>query len=205
MALSWTAKAPDAVYRYSWVPPLVDGDSLSSFNVSVDGAVIDSQSIDCGAAVVFVSGGVAGETASFTFEATSSDGEVFAETVYLPIIAATAPDTTARDVVNFAVRKVFGANIPARAASDALERLNDMLSTWRMQGADAGTTYPLELGTPLLIADWKLSAIKNNLILQVADLYGMEVSPVVAMNARAGLQQLKQMNLSADRGQADYY
>ncbi len=205
MALSWSAKAPGDTYRYTWVPALLEGDSLASYTVEVDGAVIEAQEQDGDEVVLFVSGGTSGAAATFTFTGESADGESLTETIYLPI--RTGNTNTAQDVCAFALRKVFGngEDPPADAAEDALERLNDMLAAWTRQGADVGAAAPLELTSELLLADAFLSAIKNNLILHLADNYGLEVPAIVAMNARTGLQTIKAANLSADREGGDYY
>lgn len=208
MAVYLGVKFPGDVLSYGWEVPVVDGDSVASYTVALaDGsAVLESDSLDCNTVTLYISGGTAGEVSSFTATATTSQGEVFVETIYLPVQTQdNALGNTVREVCNFALRKVFGANVPARAAADALERLNDMLATWSAQGADVGAPCPLALSDALLIADWRIQAVKNNLILQIADLYNLDVTPIVAMNARAGLQQIKQANLPADRSGADYY
>lgn len=207
MALTWTAKAPGDVYRYTWTPALADGDSLASYTVSATGATIDSQTIDGDSVVLFVSGGSAGTTASFAFSGVTSDGETLTETIYLPIVASTATGPTAATICAFALRKITGIGETPDAAqeADALERLNDMLQAWKATGADVGATFPLLTSTTLKLPDSYLSAIKHNLVLQLADLYGAEISPVTAQNARLGLQLIKQANLPETRAGADYY
>jgi len=207
MALNWTAKAPDDVYRYTWTPALAEGDSVSSYSVDVDGATIVADSLEDNAVVLFVSGGTAGSTATFTLEAVSADGETLTETIYLPIVASVATGPTARDVCNFALRKVvgLGEEPDADQEDDALERLNDMLRAWNATGADTGATFPLEAGTVLAVRDEFLSAIKHNMVLQVADIYGAEVSPLTVEAARRGLQLVKVANLPEDRAGAEYY
>jgi len=207
MALNWTAKAPDDVYRYTWTPALAEGDSVSSYSVDVDGATIVADSLEDNAVVLFVSGGTAGSTATFTLEAVSADGETLTETIYLPIVASVATGPTARDVCNFALRKVvgLGEEPDADQEDDALERLNDMLRAWKATGADTGATFPLEAGTVLAVRDEFLSAIKHNMVLQVADIYGAEVSPLTVEAARRGLQLVKVANLPEDRAGAEYY
>lgn len=166
MSLHWTAKAPGDVYRYTWTPPLAPGDSLSSFTASATGATIDLSEQDGDDAVLFVSGGTAGATAVFTFTALTTDGETLTETVYLPIRAsANGFSYTARDIVEFALRKVVGNGNTAEAdeAEDALERLNDMLAMWRIDGLDIGIAGPLALGTTIAVRDEFIPAVKFNL------------------------------------------
>lgn len=207
MALTWTAKAPGAVYRYSWTPALADGDGLASYTVSVSGAVIDSEALGGEAVVLFVSGGTAGQTATFTFTAISDQGEKFSEKVYLPIVAPDATGMTARDVCEFALRKIYGKDETpeASALSDALERLNDMLLAWKWTGADVGAAFPLVEGSVLYVRPEFQSAIKHNLCLCVAELYDLPLTPYVIEQARRGVQLVKTANLSDYRPGPDYY
>lgn len=207
MALTWAAKAPGAIYRYTWTPPFVDGDGLAAFTASASGAVIDSAVADGDAVVLYVSGGTAGTTATFTFTADSNQGEAFSETVYLPIVAPAATGMTARDVCEFALRKVYGKDETpeASALTDALERLNDMLRVWAATGADVGATFPLEAATVIYCKPEYQSAIKHNLIVQLADLYDLPITPGIANNAVRGLQLVKATSLPDARTGAEYY
>lgn len=206
MALTWAAKAPGDVYRYTWSPPLAYGDGLASYTASVSGAVIDSESMEDNSVVLYVSGGTAGATATFTLSATSDQGETLTETIYLPIVANTA-GVTVRAVCEFALRKVFGKDETpdASAMSDAIERLEDMLRMWAVTGADVGATFPLVEATTLRVQPSFLSAIKNNLIVQIAELYDYPVSQTVAINAVRGVQHIKTVNLPEDRAAAVYF
>lgn len=207
MALTWTAKAPGAVYRYSWTPALADGDGLASYTVSVSGATIDSEAIDDNAVVLFVSGGTAATTATFTFTAVSDQGEEFSEKVYLPIVAPDATGMTVRDVCEFALRKVYGKDETpeASALSDARERLDDMLRAWGWTGADVGASFPLADASVLYVRPEFQQAIKANLILEIADLYDLPISIKTAQNALRGMQLIKSANLSDDRPGPVYY
>lgn len=199
MAITWTAKPVGAGYRYTWTPPLADGDSLASYTVGVVGATIDSEALDGNDVVVFVSGGTAGETATFTFTGTSVEGETFDETVYLPIRASAGVGTTVSDVVSFALRKVFGngASADADAVADAVERLNDMLAHWAAIGADPGHPFPVEQGDTLLIPDQYVSAIKYNLKLACHEHYGIPLSQMDVMQARATLATIRNAHIPA--------
>jgi hypothetical protein len=205
MALTWAAKAPGDVYRYTWTPPLADGDGLASYTASVSGATIDTDSMEDNSVVLYVSGGSAGTTASFTLSADTNEGETLTETIYLPIVATTA-GITVRAVCEFALRKVYGKDETpeASAMSDAIERLSDMLRMWAATGADIGATFPLVEATVLYCQPAFQGAIKNNLIVQLADLYDLPVGPVVVANAQRGLQQIKTFNLPDVRS-AVYY
>ncbi len=207
MALTWTAKAPGAVYRYSWTPALADGDGLASYTVSVSGATIDSEALDGDAVVLFVSGGTAATTATFTFTAVSDQGEEFSEKVYLPIVAPDATGMTVRDVCEFALRKVYGKDETpeASALSDAMGRLDDMLRAWGWTGADVGASFPLAEASVLYVRPEFQQAIKANLILEIADLYDLPISIKTAQNALRGMQLIKSANLSDDRPGPVYY
>lgn len=196
MALTWAAKAPGDVYRYTWTPPLADGDGLASYTASASGATIDSDEISGDSVVFYVSGGTAATTATFTLSAVSNQGETLTETIYLPIVASTA-GTTARDICEFALRKVYGKDETpeASAMTDAIERLDDMLRGWAVTGADVGATFPLAESTTIYCPPQFVSAIKANLLIQVADLYDVPITPVQVENARRGLQLVKASRL----------
>lgn len=186
MALTWTAKAPGDVYRYTWTPALADGDSVASFAVpTVSGATIATYETDGDGLVLFVSGGTAGTTATFTLSASSSDGETLTETIYLPIVASTAAGPTARDVCNFALRRIsgLGEEPDADKLDDALESLNDMLRMWKSAGLDVGATFPLEAATVLSVRDDFLSAIKHGLRVVCHNFYGADLSPMDVQQA----------------------
>lgn len=207
MALTWTAKAPGAVYRYSWTPPLAQGDGLASYTASASGATIGSQSLESEAVVLFVSGGSAGTTATFTLTAVSDRGEKFSETIYLPIVSPDATGMTVRDVCEFALRKVYGKDETpeASAMSDAVERLDDMLRAWGWTGADVGASFPLAEASVLYVRPEFQQAIKANLILEIADLYDLPISIKTAQNAVRGMQLIKSANLSDERPGPVYY
>ena len=206
MALTWAAKAPGDVYRYTWSPPLAYGDGLGSYTASVSGAVIDNESVEDNSVVLSVSGGSAGTTATFTLEATSDQGETLTETIYLPIVANTA-GATAREICEYALRKVYGKDETpeASAMSDAIERLEDMLRQWDATGAAVGATYPILEATVLRVQPSFLSAIKNNLIIEIAELYDLPISVTIARNAVRGMQHIKTANLPEDRAAGVYY
>lgn len=207
MALTWSAKAPGDTYRYTWEPALTAGDSLAAHDVSVTGATIDYHVAQDRAVIVSVSGGTAGTTAIFTFTGSSDQGEEFSETIYLPIVSTNATGMTARDVCEFALRKVYGKDETpeASAMSDAIERLNDMLLGWRVTGASIGAAFPLVEASVIYCSPEFQSAIKHNLCLCVAELYDLPITPYVAEQARRGLQLIKMQNLPDERSGVDYY
>jgi len=182
MAITWGAKPASAVLRYRWRPALLDDDTLSSATLSVSSgtATILESAVEDDELAAFISGGTEGTTVSFTGYAISTAGEELYETIYLPIVASTATGPTARDVINFALRKITGLGVDPGAdqEADALECLNDMLRQWKAQGLDVGATFPLVAGTELSIPDEHLAAIKHGLRVMCHNFYGADLSPM---------------------------
>ena len=211
MAKVWEAKAPAEVKRYSWDVPVVDGDSLSAFTCTASGATKDSQDIVGNTAVVYVSGGTAATTASFAFTATTTNGETFKETVYLPILAtgaAVAHSETAQTIIEYALRPITGLSGTATSdeLADALEILDNMLTYWRGIGADVGAITPLALASNIYAPDAWIMAIKNNLRVMVSEIYGRDVAPITALMAKNGLQAIRNDNLTGvDPVKAEYF
>jgi hypothetical protein len=207
MAIYWSAKTPTQVIRYNWLPDLVAGDTLASATVTATGATVDLSSLEQESVAVLVSGGTAGETASFAVSATTVEGETLTETIYLPIIASAAQIAhTAREYVTFALRRVIGNGETPSAdeMTDALERLNAMVAEWRAQGADIGAAFPIVAETVIYCPDYAVSALRYNLLLDVASLYGEPVTQIEAMKARQGLSLVKNMNVPEERA-ATYF
>jgi len=210
MAIFLASKAPSAVLRYSWEPSLVAGDGLASavLTVSSGTAVIDSYEIRGGFVLAYISGGVDGETTTIAASAVSNDDETLVDTIYLPIRPVdNAFTTTVLDVCNFALRKVVGIGETAEAdeIDDAQERLNDMLAAWAASGADLGVKLPVTGSDVLYVPDGDIQALKYNLLIALADEYGEPISQVAALNARTGLQRIKNRLLPDEREGADYY
>jgi hypothetical protein len=191
MAQTWPSKAPTEVVERRWTVPVDDDDGLSSFARSASGVTIDSYSTEGDDAVLVLSAGTNGATATITLTAST-----------------VAIGNTVRDVCGFALRKIVGNGVDPddTELTDARERLSDMLATWKAQGADVGVPLPLANGDTLNCPDEFVSAIKNNLIIELADLYDTYVpSPRVVSNAMRGLQMVKSTLLSKDRAPAVYY
>lgn len=207
MAIYWSAKTPTQVIRYNWLPDLAAGDTLSSATVTASGAVVDISSYGPESVSVLVSGGTAGQTASFAASATTQEGETLSETIYLPIIASAAQIAdTAGEYVNFALRKIVGnGNIPsADEMDDALERLNALVAEMRVVGADIGAAFPLTSGAVIYCPDYAVSALRYNLLIECANLYGEPVTQMEAMKAMRGMALVKNMNLPDERA-ATYF
>lgn len=208
MALTLSAKGPNDVVRYLWTPPLADGDSLATYELTETGCVIESDERSEDGVAFYVSGGTAGATATITASAVTDDGEELEETLYLPIQAsANALGYTVRDVCGFALRKIVGnGNDPdASELADAVERLNDMLAEWGAMGAQTGVPLPLAAGDTLYCSDAFVSAIKHNLRIACHDHYGQPIDATDARAAMRGMQVVKAANLPAEREGADFY
>lgn len=180
MAIYWTAKPVDAVYRYTWTPPVADGDAVSSFDVvSSTGATIDGSELVGDDVVLFISGGVVGTAAVFELIAYTDDGEELPETIYLPIKDGGAVSgQTARDVCDFALRKIVGDGETASATQlgIALELLNDTLALWRIDGLDLGLGI-LAANDDVVLPDEYTTALKYNLRLACHAHYGADLGP----------------------------
>jgi hypothetical protein len=208
MAQTWPAKAPTEIVERRWTVPVDADDGLSSFARVASGVTIDAYSMQGNDAVLTLSAGVDNVAATVTLTATTTRGRVLVETFYLPIFASPNEFAyTARDICNFALRKVAGIGTTADAAelSDALERLSDMLAAWKGQGANIGAKLPCAAADVFYISDEFASAVKNNLILEIADLYDYQPSARVINNAQRGLQQIKSSLIDAETRSTVYY
>ena len=197
MAYHLTPKAPTETVERRWLVPVDVDDAPVSASLSASGVTVDANSFEDAELVLTLSGGTAATSGYITATITTSQGRVLVETLYIPIVVSTTVGTTARDICLFALRKVAGINDDPDASelSDAMERLNDMLARWVVEGADTGATYPLVETTVMDIPNAYLSAIKANLLLEVVDLYGEVPGAVDVRNARTGLQAIKQANV----------
>lgn len=201
------SKTASGVKAYTYRPDIVSGDSIESFVVTPTGATVDDQKHTGRDIILMVSGGTAGQTASFLFAVTTVNGETVRETVYLPIIDSPAQIAdTARDYINFALRKLtgIGETPDADELDDALERLNALIARWRAGGADIGAAFPITASTVIYCPDWAVSALRYNMILEVADIYGAEVRPGDYERAMRGLQLVKHKNLPDER-EVEFY
>lgn len=207
MAAILTAKAATEIVERRWAVPVDADDAPESVVLVATNVTVDASEFDGHELVLTLSGGTAGTTANVVATVTTNRDRVLVETLYLPIIATASPGVTVQEICNFALRKVEGLGEVASgdAFNDALERLADMLRLWRASGADIAAPEPLESGTTIYCPSSYIMAIKNNLILELADLYGIEVGGRVIQNARIGLAHIKQANLADVRAGADYF
>lgn len=207
MAAILTAKAATEVVERRWTVPVDADDAPESVVLTATGVTVDASEFDGHELVLTLSAGTAGATASIVATITTNRDRVLVETLYLPIIATAAPGVTVQDVCAFALRKVEGLGevTSADGLADAVERLADMLRLWRSSGADIGAPEPIDSTTVLHCPAPYIVAVKNNLILELADLYGIDVGGRVIQNARVGLSHIKQANLSDARVGAEYF
>jgi len=207
MALHWLPKAPSDVREYTWIPKAGESVSSKTLTVATGSATITS-AIEGEGVVVTVTGGASDVTQVIAASAVLGNGETITETIYLPV--RTTPNDqayTGQDFASFALRKVIGnGNDPTGAElDDALERLSHMLAAWAGQGANLGVVLPVLGPTVFYVSDAFASAIKSNLILELAGLYDAEPSPRDIVNAQRGLQQIKSALLSKEREGVAYY
>lgn len=193
MARSWEAKAPGETVSRSWRPELAIGDCIATSSASATGATVVGTCADSEEVFVTLSAGAAGTPATVDVTVTTRGGLTLTEAFILPILSeAQAFSYTARDVVYFALRKIVGnGNDPdSTEADDALERLNDMLATWRLEGCDVGLGK-LALGDVLKVPDEFVSAIKFNLRVSCHDHYDAAITPYDAQMADMGKRLVK--------------
>ena len=73
------------------------------------------------------------------------------------------------------------------------------MARWREGGADIGAPFPLTADSVIYCPDWAVSALRYNLMVECADLYGAELTPFQYDAARRGLQLVKHKNLPTER------
>ena len=209
MPVYWTEKAPGEVKSYEWLPDIQQGDGVQSYGIvrTAGTAAIDSDALSGGAVIVYLSGGIAGETSIFRLTAVTNFGEELEETAYLPIRATpNAFGYFVSDILNYALRPIVGIRRSPSAAEleDARENLDDMLAELKASGGDIGIKLPTDVNDRLYIADDFISALKNGLRVRIAEVYGQPLSPVTVAAAQRGLQRIKS-SLLPDERKAVYF
>lgn len=186
MANQLAGKAPTETVERRWLVPVDECDGIASVLLNGSGVTVDGYDIDGREVVITLSGGTAGSVGAITASATTDNGLTLVDTLYVPILATTATMAeTGSSICAFALRKVSGIGETADAAEfeDALERLNDMLAMWRIDGLDIGVSLPLTASATLAIPDEYISAIKWNLTVNIAPLYEATLDAVTMGNA----------------------
>lgn len=196
MALNLASKSPTGVIRYSWSPPVLGNDSVSSATLIVTAGtvVIDSYGLNDEGVFFYASGGALGETSIITASAETADGETLTETLYLPIRPSTnAFSATVADILTFALRPVIGLSATATAdeLEDARENFDDLLAFWAGQGADLQVKLPTVTGDTLYVPDYAINALKTGLRVRLCGLYSKPVDIEDFKSAQRGLQQIK--------------
>jgi hypothetical protein len=138
---------------------------------------------------------------------TTDKGRSLVETLYLPIIASAAQIAqTAREYVDFALRRVIGMGETASAdeLSDALDRLNALVAEMRGFGADIGAAFPIAAETVIYCPDYAVSALRSNLLIDCMGAYGEQPTALDVMNARRGMALVRNMTVPDER-KAEYY
>lgn len=203
MAYFFQAKTANEAKTYTFAPDLPDGDDIEGFSTVASGVTVAISAEIGGNNIKYrLSGGTAGQTGSLVVTVTTTGGDTLEFTVYVPIVSAAAQIAdTARSYIEFALRKISGiGEVPnAGELDDALERLNAIVARWRGGGADIGAPFPLTADSVIYCPDWAVSALRYNLMVECADLYGAELSPLQYDAARRGLQLVKHKNLPNDR------
>ena len=207
MPIQWKAKAAGEVIQREWDVPVYDGDSVTSFTASIDGATLDSSDRSGDKITFTISAGTNGATAIATLTASTINGLTYNETAYLPI-RQTPNDFSYNvgQVLSYALRPIVGLGAVATAEEqeDARENLDDMLAEWANSGADMGVKLPTASSDTLYVSDSFISAIKNSLRVRVCGLYGKPVDQTTYMAAMRGAQQIKAA-LLPDKRKAEYF
>lgn len=164
----WEPKTPGETRRYRWNPSLEEYETIATASGATDSGTVTltvTNEVEDGkeGVTVLVAGGAAGETARISIDVTTSEGQAISGVFFVPVRAESPVlGNTARDVCNFALRKVVGNDATATASEldDALERLNAMLMLWRIDGLDVGIAKELAATDTLDIPDPYITAIK---------------------------------------------
>lgn len=180
----WKYKTPDETVSRRWEPDLQPGESIQSATVAVDSGTV-TVSVDVEAShgargvTALVSGGAIGEVARVSITAVTAEGATLVGVFQVPVRdEAPVFANTARDICNFALRKVVGngATASANELDDAMERLNAILALWRLSNMDLGVSDELVSTDTLTIPDAYLTALKYALRRDIHDFYGVPLS-----------------------------
>lgn len=207
MADFLASKVAAEVVERRWTVPVDADDAPASVSLSASGVTVDANEFIGNELVLTLSAGTAAATGVIVATVTTDQGRTLVETLYIPIIASAAQIAdTANDYVAFALRKVVGIGEEASAdeLAHALEVLNALVARWRAGGADIGATFPIVSATVIYCPDWAVSALRYNLLIECAPLFGVEPGAIEYELARRGLQLIKHHNLPQVRT-ADYY
>lgn len=195
-------KTASEVVRREWEVPVDGDDSPSSVVATGTGITVDSSAFEGNTLVLTLSGGTAAATASILVTVTTDKSRTLIETLYVPVIDSPAQIAdTARAYIQFALRKITGIGETPEAGEldDALERFNAMIAKWRAGGADIGAPFPLTADSVIYCPDWAVTGLRYGLMMECADLYSYQLTPMEFEHARRGLQMIKHKNLPDER------
>lgn len=207
MAAFLASKVAAEIVQRAYAVPVDQDDSIASVSASATGVTVISTEIEGGEVLLNLSGGTSGETASIVLTVTTDKGRSLVETLYLPIIASAAQIAqTAREYVDFALRRVIGMGETASAdeLSDALDRLNALVAEMRGFGADIGAAFPIAAETVIYCPDYAVSALRYNLLLDCLGAYGEQPTALDVMTARRGMALVRNMTVPDER-KAEYF
>lgn len=208
MSTVWELKSPSEIVERVWDVPTADDDSLASIVTVESGVTKDSEEIDGDRVTLTLSAGTADATATVDITATTTNGLVITEKFYLPIRDdGQKLAETAREVCNFALRKVVGNGATAEAVEldDALERLSDTFAALAGEGADLQVKLPCEAADVLYVPDWSVQGIKAILALDLHDFYGIAPTRSEMLAAQRGMQRIKYKFLPDQRENSEFY
>lgn len=208
MAAFLSAKVPAEVAERRWTVPVDSDDAPASVALSASGITVDANEFEGNELVLTLSAGTAAATGSIVATVTTDQGRTLVETLTIPIVESAAQiANTARDYCSFALRKIVGiGNDPeASELTDALERLNALVASWRAGGADIGAPFPLTASSVIYCPDYAVDALRFNLRVSCHDHYDAPITAYDADRARRGLQLVKHKNLPANREGAEFY
>lgn len=200
MAVTLAPKAPGETVRYTWQPS--DYLATATFSVTTGTVTISRSGVGIDGAFFYVAGGADGETAIITATATTTLGETYSETFYIPVRAKAAKlGVLVADVLSYALRPIVGLGGAPTAAEqdDARENLDMMLASWAESGADLGIKLPTAEDDTLFVPDGYVSAIKSNLRVRLCELYGKPLTATDVTMARRGEILVKFNNLPDTR------
>jgi hypothetical protein len=189
MAQHWAAKAPTEIVERRWAVPLAQGDSISTVSALGTGVTATSDGNQLDDAVVVLSAGSAGTEASVVVTVTTRNGNTHVETFLVAIRAqAAAFGNTVRDIAGFALRKITGVGETPEAAelADAVELLNGMLATWRIDGLDIGVAGVLTANDTLDVPDEFVMPVKYSLRRLCHSTYNEPLAPIDEFMASEG-------------------
>ena len=207
MAAFLASKVAAEIVQRAYRVPVDADDNPASVSHTASGVTVISTEIEGDEVLLNLSGGTSGQTASIVLTVTTDKGRSLVETLYLPIIASAAQIAqTAREYVDFALRRVIGMGETASAdeLSDALDRLNALVAEMRGFGADIGAAFPIAAETVIYCPDYAVSALRSNLLIDCMGAYGEQPTAMDVMNARRGMALVRNMTVPDDR-KAEYY